>query len=167
MDIVPPTDKIPNNILLTTAVTSETNSEFIQWRGNRLKTIRDKIDQQFIFQISTNTVTPLSIPTLSFDNKYDNIQGLGILIHHFSFSKIEITSFLYNSSTKQYKAKLLFTFHDDFGLDAGDVNRQYFFLQGGFESWYILQHYRCYRPFMVEVTYNNQDSPIISGIVKP
>ncbi|MBN8835745.1 MAG: DUF3289 family protein [Sphingobacteriia bacterium] len=66
-------------------------------------------------------------------------------------AKAEIISYKYCANTKQFIARIRYTLHDDFGLDVGDVLRQNSLVRGYFKSWYILQHYYCYHPFLTEV----------------
>ena len=62
----------------------------------------------------------------------------------------------YQNFGKEYSRTLKFTFRDNFGLDAADIEEHW--VHGsltGFRSWYILQHYDRYKgkykPFKVYV----------------
>jgi len=67
----------------------------------------------------------------------------------------------------KFKAIIKYTCDDDFGLDKGDITRQNgfgaFLYKDYLRSWYILQHYRCYHPFEVEVEITDAN---VSGLSK-
>lgn len=116
---------------------------------------------------------PTKIPTivmglLDFSSFWDKATGLGITIHQVWSAKAELVNYKADKSTGFWQANLLYTFYDHFGLDWQDVVKN-----GGrifpkpytgdsFKAWYVLQHYRRARPFIVEI----KESVFIAGSLR-
>ncbi len=103
-----------------------------------------------------------NMPVFSFGNLIDKALGLGITLHQVYACKAELLNYEFNKTTGDYKGIFKITLLDDFGLDKPDVikNKSRFFVPpkggSGFKAWWILQHYRCYRPFITEIVIYKQ-----------
>ena len=91
----------------------------------------------------------------------DTWSGLTMAIHSWTENQVEISNF-YRLGDK-YFGTLQFTFKDNFGLDAKDIEE--FGLISGFQSWYTLQHNKNYngkyKPFKTVVSIEYQFSGLI------
>ncbi|MFN8396717.1 MAG: DUF3289 family protein [Bacteroidia bacterium] len=56
----------------------------------------------------------------------------------------------YDRQGDNYSAKVKLTLYDHFGLDRPDVEKKYRYL-AGFRAWYVLQHLKGYKPFIVDI----------------
>lgn len=83
----------------------------------------------------------------------DTFTGLRMAIHGWTESDVDV-EMLEVLPNGNYYGRLKFTFVDNFGLDADDIEE--FGQYAGFRSWYILQHYDKYngkyKPFRTIVT---------------
>ncbi len=100
----------------------------------------------------------------NFNRKEDLFNGLTILIHNFNSAKAELSHFYYCPTTNKYTAWIKYTLDDEYGLDPNDVVTRFWNIGGVpiptpwtkyFEAWFVLQHYKCYHPFVnrVEISY--------------
>lgn len=90
---------------------------------------------------------------------WDTYNGLSMAIHGWTGIGVEVTNYIKKGD--YYKGTLTFTFWDNFGLDAADIESgQNEGIGAGFRAWYILQHYDeykgKYRPFQdfVEISHD-------------
>lgn len=97
------------------------------------------------------------IPRFSFDDFNHKWNGMGIMIHQMHAIEVELTEFEYNVNTGNYKGIVKFHLYDHFGLDREDVvkghqrNIQPYGSEDGFKAWWILQHYKGYKPFLTHI----------------
>uniref|UniRef100_UPI003593DAF7 DUF3289 family protein n=1 Tax=Salmonella enterica TaxID=28901 RepID=UPI003593DAF7 len=79
----------------------------------------------------------------------DKLSGLGITIHDVWAYQVFITDFAINGNN--FTAKLEFIYWDHFGLDYPDIvnyDRDIFY------SWFVLQHFKNYQPFITKISIN-------------
>ena len=74
--------------------------------------------------------------------------GLTIAINDVWAYDVDITD--YDRAGDNYVAHVRLKLYDHFGLDKPDVEKKYRHL-AGFRSWFVLQHHRGYKPFIVEI----------------
>lgn len=97
-----------------------------------------------------------------FDAYIDRINGLGITVHDVYATQIAIKSLSINGN--HWKATLLYTAQDHFGLDDDDINKIKFRQIQFFKIWFFLQRYKgfAFKPFMT-----NMEATIeIEGIIQ-
>jgi hypothetical protein len=105
-----------------------------------------------------NKVDPINLTPPNFSSFYHKYSGLGITIHDFWSGKAEVVDYKYDSRTGHYSGTIVFTFFDGFGLDKADVekNKDRWLIPPnggrGFKAWYLLEHDRCFKPFITKVT---------------
>ncbi|MFE8102128.1 DUF3289 family protein [Brenneria goodwinii] len=111
--------------------------------------------------LETKSLSPESIPKFAneisalilpkFDAYIDRINGLGITIHDMYATQIAIRSLLVDGN--QWKATLLYTAQDHFGLDDNDISKLKFKQIQFFKIWFFLQRYKefAFRPFLTNM----------------
>lgn len=129
------------------------SSAFDDWSNNVINTYIQNLRSN-----GNDVTTAGSFPLqeLKFDGLGYNMGGLGITLHSVWETNVYVNNLVYNSSTNTYSGTVTFALKDDFGLDRNDVvsnlNRE---IPPGassaFKAWYILQHYRCSKPFETNV----------------
>ncbi|MCU0727056.1 MAG: DUF3289 family protein [Planctomycetes bacterium] len=101
------------------------------------------------------SVIPMGL--LDFSSFWDKATGLGITIHQVWSVKAELREYYYDRVAGVWSGTLAYTFYDHFGLDWPDVEKNKHrtlptqYTGAGFVAWYILQHYRSAKPFIVEI----------------
>jgi hypothetical protein len=129
----------------------ESSSEFQTYRTD-VENILKGVMNTHSGSLASLSYQPLN--NLTFSTILQQLTGLGILLHTIYSIKAEVTTYMVKASTKEYYATVKYTFRDDFGLDANDLIRNTAF--PNFKAWYILQHFRCYKPFITEVVINTK-----------
>lgn len=76
----------------------------------------------------------------------DWFSGLGITINDVWAYQIYITDFKVNKNT--FQMKLEYIYWDHFGLDYPDIQK---FDKDIFYSWFVLQHYKGFKPFITKL----------------
>ena len=79
----------------------------------------------------------------------DKFGGLGVSIDGTQAYDISLTEFYFDNNS--YKGKFRLEISDHFGLDSGDILKDYIRKNEEFICWYILQHLRGYKPFITYV----------------
>nr|WP_290427104.1 DUF3289 family protein [Coprobacter tertius] len=79
----------------------------------------------------------------------DKISGLGITIHDVWAYQVFITDYAINGNN--FTAKLEFIYWDHFGLDYPDIVN---YDNDIFYSWFVLQHFKNYQPFITKIIIN-------------
>jgi hypothetical protein len=96
-----------------------------------------------------------------YSEKLDSISGLSISVHDTWGYRVEIIDYKCNVKNRKFEGKLAITIFDHFGLDYGDIKgygtKLPPFKGEGFRAWFILQHYRGYRPF-INIMKNNDEN---------
>lgn len=157
-----------SNSTLTSEVMAHDNTvyycdEFISRTKTTLSSCNGNKESLNYFRDTRNTlplINSLSNPTLNQPYYEEFTQGLGITIHSWQSSSVELKSFTSNGNN--YSGVLTFKFWDVFGLDALDLEKYPTELVPWFESWYILQHYssynKQYKPFITYVEFDMEFS---------
>jgi hypothetical protein len=108
----------------------------------------------------TFSLTPqyngISFFTISNEEKWKNTrEGVAISVGDVWATEVIITEYELNECTKKYNGRYQVTLWDHFGLDAGDIDwNKPAGCFDGFMAWFILQHFRGYRPFITRMTFN-------------
>jgi hypothetical protein len=76
----------------------------------------------------------------------DKISGLGITIHDVWAYEVFITD--YKTNGNNFSMKLKYIYWDHFGLDFPDIIN---YDNDIFYSWFILQHFRGFKPFITKI----------------
>ncbi|TRW25665.1 DUF3289 family protein [Flavobacterium zepuense] len=76
----------------------------------------------------------------------DWFSGLGITINDVWAYQIYITDYKVNGSN--YEMKLEYIYYDHFGLDYPDIQK---YDKSIFYSWFVLQHFKGYKPFITKL----------------
>ncbi|WP_136668426.1 DUF3289 family protein [Flavobacterium sp. H122] len=84
-----------------------------------------------------------------FNNKKDTISGIQIAINDVWAYKISLTK--YNQNSIKPEGELRFEFYDHFGLDYPDIQKYDYDI---FIAWFILQHFRGYKPFITKAVFD-------------
>lgn len=85
-----------------------------------------------------------------FNNTSDTLSGIQIAINDVWAYKISLTEYYLKNDEPQ--GKLQFDFYDHFGLDFPDIEK---FDYDIFMAWFVLQHFRGYKPFITKVSFTN------------
>jgi Protein of unknown function (DUF3289) len=94
-----------------------------------------------------------------FNTWSDTAGGLQIAVNDVWAYDINLDS--YDRAGDQFEALVTLNLHDHFGLDRPDVEKIYGQLRG-FRAWYVLQHLRGYKPFVVDIPVSHR----IKGSIK-
>ena len=84
-----------------------------------------------------------------FNTWKDRLNGMILAVDDTSAYKIYILDYEL-TSPNTFSCKLRIDVYDNFGLDEKDVRK--FYALVGFRAWYVLQHYRGFRPFLTKMT---------------
>lgn len=85
----------------------------------------------------------------------NTIQGRTIALNDIWATEVLVTQ--YEITGNSYKLTYQVTLWDHFGLDSPDIGDQKFARLGaGFRAWFILQHFRGYRPFVTKITFERK-----------
>jgi hypothetical protein len=128
------------------------NSAFTQYHYHFLNGFKVKLKKA---NYNPTKMAIISMELLDFSSFWDKVTGLGITIHQVWSAKAELINYRADKSTGFWHCELLYTFYDHFGLDWPDIVKngdRHFpqYVTGDcFKAWYILQHYRSAKPFIV------------------
>jgi hypothetical protein len=86
-----------------------------------------------------------------FNNYSDTLSGIQIAINDVWSYKIFITQLNLDNDTPH--GELHFDFYDHFGLDFPDIEK---YDNDIFIAWFILQHFRGYKPFITKVSFKSK-----------
>jgi hypothetical protein len=86
-----------------------------------------------------------------FNNFFDKTTGIQIAINDVWAYQISLTE--YYLEKNEPHGKLQFDFYDHFGLDYPDIEK---YQNDIFISWFILQHFRSYRPFITKISFTSK-----------
>jgi len=115
------------------------------------KEYREEIEKLRIKDESTGMVydklKSKKVASLRFDKTFDRINGLGIVIHGMWAYQVYITDYVVKNNS--FSVELNFIFWDHFGLDHCDLTK---FDKDVFYSWFVLQHFKGYRPLITKVS---------------
>lgn len=122
--------------------------------------------------------TPLNPLDAIKEGNYDVLKGLMIAINDTWGFRVTATEYDFDSDAKSYQVRMQVKIFDGFGLDVEDINkfghldnhknkallgaplhlptaiaaRELMIVAGkGFRAWFILQHFKGYRPFVTEM----------------
>lgn len=131
------------------------HDEFRKYHDKILKSIKAVIHEETADLKFMNDKS-LYIPRLSFNNFFDNLNGIGITIHQVYATKIELINYFCDTDKRYWTGTFRYTLYDHFGLDWVDIlkhGEDNIPPQGGdgFKAWYLLQRYRKTKPFIVEL----------------
>lgn len=141
-----------SNIDLTNAVIKHENSiNFINSIKKVLKEyLKDKkgeIDELKIDDDSKGLLYDKLVRDKVDNPKFsDWFSGLGITINDVWAYQVYITKFEVNGNN--YEMKLNYVYYDHFGLDYPDIQK---FDKDIFYSWFVLQHFKGYKPFVTKI----------------
>jgi hypothetical protein len=76
----------------------------------------------------------------------DKMSGLGITINDVWAYQVYITK--YKTNGNNFEMNLKYIYYDHFGLDYPDIQK---FNKDIFYSWFVLQHFRGFRPFITKI----------------
>ena len=76
---------------------------------------------------------------------------IGITINDVWAYQVYITKFEVNGNN--YEMKLNYVYYDHFGLDYPDIQK---FDYDIFIAWFILQHFRGYKPFITSIKFTSK-----------
>ncbi len=108
--------------------------------------------------LGPESLTQMGTP--HFNEWTDTAGGLQIAINDVWAYDLNLES--YDRAGNNYEALIKINLHDHFGLDRPDVVKVYGNL-AGFRAWYVLQHLRGYKPFIVDIPVPMH----IHGVVTP
>jgi len=98
------------------------------------------------------SLTPLYPAKFSWEGAKNATQGRTIALNDIWATEIVITEYELNENN--YTGKYQVTLYDHFGLDDDDIKAGKFAGWGaGFRAWFILQHFRGYKPFVTKITF--------------
>lgn len=98
-------------------------------------------------QLTSDSLTLIGNP--HFNTKLDIIGGLTIAVNDVWAYDVNVVS--YDRAGDNYQAQIRLNLYDHFGLDLPDVQNSTYQKLAGFRAWYVLQHVRGYKPFMVDM----------------
>lgn len=130
------------------------NSAFVEYHNKFLSLFQARLKEA---RYDPNKMAIITMSLLNFSSFWDQALGLGITIHQVWSAKAELINYKADYSTGYWQCELDYTFYDHFGLDWADVEKNgkrifpLYHTGDGFKAWYILQHYRSARPFIVEM----------------
>lgn len=82
-------------------------------------------------------------------------QGYTIALNDIWSTEVVIKDYELNGNS--YKGSYRVTLWDHFGLDAPDPDAGKVAAYGaGFRTWFILQHFRGYKPFITKITFTKE-----------
>ncbi len=154
-----------SNSALSTKVKTHNNTvsyynTFISRMKTTLSTQNGNADSLSYFRDIRHTLPLIGALNVSprleqpfYEEAEDYFNGLGITIHSWQSSSVELKSFSSNGTT--YSGTLTFKFWDNFGLDAMDLTSNKSEHIPHFKSWYVLQHYS---------SFNSQHKPFITYV---
>ncbi|YCH29558.1 DUF3289 family protein [Erwinia sp. D4-22] len=115
---------------------------YIDWEENFLPTsaIKD----------ITDSIEETSLPR--FNNFTDRFNGLGITVHGTWATHISLESLLIKKGV--FTAVIKYHIQDHFGLDAADINNNFYRQFRIFRIWFYLQHIKdnAFKPFISDIT---------------
>ena len=79
--------------------------------------------------------------------------GLTICINDTWAYEIFVTNFIWNSEL-EYTVSYKVVLYDHFGLDIPDLRVKSYYALPGFRAWFVLQHFRNFRPFVTRVAFD-------------
>ncbi len=82
--------------------------------------------------------------------------GLTIAINDVWAYEVQVTA--YQRRGANFSATYKVILFDHFGLDLPDVNGTLYYNLAGFRAWFVLQHLRSYKPFVVRVEFEKSFS---------
>lgn len=88
-----------------------------------------------------------------FSTTLDTIQGLRIMINDTWAYEVFISDFNSNDGVN-YSLRYKVIIYDHFGLDYPDLQNQTYYLLAGFRSWFVLQHYHSFKPFITKMEFD-------------
>ncbi|RZK11831.1 MAG: DUF3289 family protein, partial [Flavobacterium sp.] len=119
---------------------------------------------QNILRLNHGDVTSLSTSEVSLDSRPygrpqfgsldDLMNGLKIMINDIWAYEIIIDN--YTSDKSNYYITYRIILWDNFGLDYPDLQQTLNYFQPGFRSWFVLQHYKSFRPFINKMEFKRQ-----------
>ncbi len=103
-----------------------------------------------------NGVLRWDIPSPDFPGETN---GLSITVNGTHGMDVYITKFVWNRANKTFSADLDFEVFDHYGLDRCDIDKlcgKDFYNKSGFLSWFLLQRYYGYKPFITNIKFKKQ-----------
>ena len=121
------------------------------------KRFATQIEQKFADKISelggnATALTPDSLKLAGhpvFNSSGDTWRG-GLTIAINDVWAYDVNVLDYDRSGDNYEARVRVNLYDHFGLDKPDVEKKYGYM-AGFRAWYVLQHLKGYKPFIVDI----------------
>ena len=86
-----------------------------------------------------------------FNNNFDKFSGIQIAINDVWAYKIYLSKYYLNNNEPH--GELLFEMFDHFGLDYPDIEK---YDNDIFIAWFILQHFRGYKPFITKISFTSK-----------
>jgi len=149
-----------SHIDLSNAVIEHENTKkFIQsvknWVVSFLKEYKNNLENLEIIDNSEGVIYNTSFKTKvdkpKFNNNSDTLSGIQIAINDVWAYQIYLNKY-YLENGKPH-GELEFHFYDHFGLDYPDIEK---FDYDIFIAWFILQHFRGYKPFITSIKFTSK-----------
>ena len=149
-----------SHIDLSNAVIEHENTKkFIQsvknWVVSFLKEYKNNLENLEIIDNSEGVIYNTSFKTKvdkpKFNNNSDTLSGIQIAINDVWAYQIYLNKY-YLENDKPH-GELEFHFYDHFGLDYPDIEK---FDYDIFIAWFILQHFRGYKPFITSIKFTSK-----------
>ena len=109
---------------------------------------------------------PIEMADIDLSSLWPMGTGLGIAIHRVHAVEARISKYGFDEKAGTWDCLFHYALYEHFGLDLPDVTGVSRSLEGkddpvrnGVLAWYILQHYRGYRPFVVEANVTRRKRP--------
>jgi hypothetical protein len=133
---------------------SKLEDNMAYWETKESEDNRKMVAKKSFFQPTYGTFS--SIEDIISGEKWENtFVGATIALNDIWATEVTITEYDLNECTRKYTGKFQVTLWDHFGLDVDDIK---WYKAAGylecFMTWFILQHFRGYKPFITKITFD-------------